>query len=124
MKINKRTLLFAKEGLEELNLGKMLSVYDESTVFEDIPADLRIEDKAGLRSYYEKLFTSPGLGFSDIRIYEGEDFAVIEWILSGLSRVKSESFKVRGASVIELKEGKIICERIYYDSKPEISGGE
>jgi ketosteroid isomerase-like protein len=110
-----KALQEAKQALEELNLDQILSAYAEKAVFEDIPAGLRIEDRSVLRDYFEKLFASPGVDFSCIRIFDGGDFAAIEWIWSGLKRDTGESFQVKGASVIELADGKIARESIYYD---------
>ena len=111
-------LLVAKEALEELNLDKILSACAENAVFEDVPAGERIIGKSGLRSYFEQLFSLPGVAFSDIRIFVGGDFAALEWAWSGLKRDTGEPYRVRGASVIELREGKIARESIYYDPKP------
>jgi ketosteroid isomerase-like protein len=116
-----KALLDAKEALEELDVDKMLSVYSENTVFEDIPAGLQILDKTGLRSYFEQLFSLPGVAFSEIRIFDGDNFAAIEWSWSGLKRETREPYRVKGASVIELQEDKIVRESIYYDPKPVFS---
>ena len=116
-----KALLNAKKALEELNLEKILSIYAENAVFEDISAGQRIMDKTTLRTYFEQLFSLPGVSFSDIRILDGSNFAVIEWIWSGLKCDTGETYRVRGASVVELWKGKIVRESIYYDPKPALS---
>jgi len=103
------------EALQELNLDKILSIYSEDAVFEDIPANLLIDNKAELSLYFERLFTSPGAAFSDFRILESDEFAVIEWVWTAQQVGLDQQNKVRGVSVIELKEGKISRERIYYN---------
>jgi ketosteroid isomerase-like protein len=115
-------LVEAKEALEELDADKILSAYAENAVFEDISAGERITDKARLRVYFERLFSLPGIAFSDIRIFDGGSFAAIEWVWSGLRRDGGGPYRVRGASVIELHAGKIARESIYYDPKPALSG--
>jgi len=109
------TLLDAKQALEELDVNKLLNAYSEYAVFEDIPANLRHTDKTELRAYFEKLFSLPGVAFSDIRIFEGKEFAALEWVWSGLKPDTGKHFSIRGASVIEMRNGKIESESIYYD---------
>jgi ketosteroid isomerase-like protein len=116
-----KTTFIAKEALEELNVEKIMSIYAENAVFEDIPGGQRIMDKAALRAYFEELFSLPGVAFSDIRIFEGDNFAVIEWVWSGLQRDTGETYRVRGASVVELWKGKIIRESLYYDPRSALS---
>lgn len=116
-----KALQEAKQALEELDLDKILSAYAENAIIEDVPAGLRIADRTELRAYFEQLFTSPGINFSDVHIFEGRDFAAIEWIWSGLKRDTSKPFRVKGASVIELLGGKIARESIYYDPTSALS---
>jgi len=116
-----KALKDAKEALEGLDVDKILSAYAENAIFEDIPAGLQIMDSTRLRSYFEQLFSLPEVAFSDIRIFDGGDFAAIEWTLAGVKRDTSVPFRVRGASVIELSEGRIARESIYYDSRAALS---
>jgi ketosteroid isomerase-like protein len=110
-----KILLKAKAALEELNLEKILAAYAENAVFEDVSAGERLTDKASFRAYFEQLFSLPGVAFSDISILDGKHFAVLEWTWSGLKRQSKERYEVRGASVIEIRQGKIVRECIYYD---------
>ncbi len=113
-----KALLDAKEALEMLDVDLILSAYAEDFLFEDPSAEQNIQDKTSLRSYFQSLFSLPKACFSDIHIFDGGDFAAIEWTWSGVRRTTGEPFRVRGASVIELSEGKIRRETIYYDPKP------
>ena len=108
-------LLDAKEALETLNHKAILSIYAEDFLFEDVPAGLRITDRAGLEGYFSNLFSLPGVAFTDVRIFDSGDFAVLEWTWSGTHRKTGEAYHVRGVSVIELRGGKIARESIYYD---------
>ena len=113
-------LLDAKEALETLNFKAIFSIYTQDFVFEDVPAGLRITDFAGLEGYFTHLAGLPGVAFSDIRIFDGGDFAGLEWTWSGSHHRTGETYHVRGASVIELHDGKIARESIYYDPRTAI----
>jgi len=113
--VTKEVLHKGVEALQELNLDKIISIYSEDAVFEDIPANLLIDNKAELRLYFERLFKSPGATFSDFHILESDEFAIIEWVWAVQQAGLDQKNKVRGVSVIELKEGKISRERIYYN---------
>jgi steroid delta-isomerase-like uncharacterized protein len=114
-------LQVAKEALESLDVDKILSAYAENFLFEDRAAGEAIQDRSALRAYFQKLFTFPGVRFSDIRVFDGDDFAALEWTWSGVKRITGEPFHVRGASVIELYQGKICRETIYYDPRPALA---
>jgi ketosteroid isomerase-like protein len=111
-------LLDAKKALETLDLTKVASIYAMDFIFEDVPAGQRITDRARLEGYFTRLFSLPGVEFSDICIYDGGTFAALEWTWSGIHRMTGEVYHVRGASVIELRGGKIARESIYYDPSP------
>lgn len=116
-----KSLQEAKEALEELDADRLLSAYAEEFLFEDTSAGVQIMDEPGLRSYFQQLFSSPGVAFSGVHIFDGGNFAVIEWIWSGVKHATRESFRVKGASILELLEGKIVRESIYYDPRPALS---
>jgi steroid delta-isomerase-like uncharacterized protein len=108
-------LIEAATALQELDAQRLVSAYAEEALFEDVPEGRRITDRAELRSYFERLFSLPGIGFSDVRVFDGGSFAAIEWVWSGQRRDSGESFQARGVSLIELRDGKIVRESIYYD---------
>ena len=108
----------AKDALEELNAEKIIEIYSAQFVFEDAPAKLLITDRKTLKEYFQRLFGLPQVSFSDIKVYEAENFAAIEWTWGGVNSTTGKSFRVRGASVIELEDGKVRRESIYYDSRP------
>jgi hypothetical protein len=111
------TLLDAKDALEGLNTNKILEIYADRFVFEDTTAKLLITDRKRLGEYFQQLFSMPEVSFSDIEIHEAESFAVIEWTWGGVSRTTGAPFRVRGVSVIELEQGKVKRESIYYDPR-------
>ncbi len=115
-----KCLLDAKEALETLDLKRIQSIYAEDFVFEDVSGGERITERASLNDYYEKLFSFPNVSFSDFRIYDGGTFGALEWTWSGINRKTEEDYHIHGASVIELRSGKIARESIYYDPRPAI----
>lgn len=111
----------AKEALEGLNTDKILEIYADKFLFEDTSARQRITDRKTLRVYFQQLFSLPEVSFSDISIYEAQGFAAIEWTWGGTNRTSGIPFRIRGASVIELAEGKVCRESIYYDPRPALA---
>jgi ketosteroid isomerase-like protein len=116
-----KVLQDAKEALEALNLDEIVKIYANRFLFEDVSANEQITDRKALKEYFQRLFSLPQVSFSDIRIFEGECFAILEWTWGGVKRNTGEPFRVKGVSVIELSEGKIARESIYYDPKPALS---
>ncbi len=109
-----------KKALEALDADTLVSCYADNLLFEDIPSGLRITEKADLKSYYEHLFALPNVKFSDIVIYDGGDWAALEWTWSGNKRDSGVEYRVRGASIIELRGGRISRETIYFDPRPAL----
>ncbi|NIN96438.1 MAG: hypothetical protein GTO49_15995 [Anaerolineae bacterium] len=110
----------AKAALENLDANKLVACYADDFLFDDVPAKEAIDQRDGLTSYYERLFDLPGVGFSDVVIYQSEQWAALEWTWSGSKQDSEERFKVRGASIIELREGEIRRETLYYDPRPAL----
>ena len=112
----------AKAALEGLDTDKIVSAYHDDFVFEDVPGGQRITNKTALRTYFQSLFSLPGVAFTDISIHEGETSAAIEWTWCGDKVSSPGVYRIRGASVIELREGKIARESIYYDPTEALPG--
>ena len=110
-------LLDAMVALEGLNTDKIIEIYADEFLFEDPSSNERITDRTSLRKYYQQLFSLPEVNFSDIKILEAEHFATVEWTWGGVSGITGELYRVRGVSVIELSNGKVIRESLYYDPK-------
>lgn len=114
-------LQHVKEALEELSTDKIVALYDDPFVFEDVPSGKTITDPSGLRAYFQALFTLPDVAFSEIRMYEADTFAALEWTWSGTKRSSGEAYRVRGASIVEVRNGRIARETIYYDPRAPLS---
>lgn len=111
-------LLDGKEALESLNADKMTECYANNFLLEFPSSNERFTDRASLKQYYQQLFNLPEVSFSDFKILEAEHFATTEWTWSGVSPITGKPYRVRGVSVIELTDGKVIRESLYYDPKP------
>jgi steroid delta-isomerase-like uncharacterized protein len=116
-----KALKEAKEALEGLDADRIVNVYANEFLFEDASSKERITGRKALREYFQQLFALPQVSFSDIRIFEAGSFAAIEWTWSGVKSDTGKPYRVKGASVIELREGKISRETIYYDPGPALS---
>ncbi|NNC91759.1 MAG: SnoaL-like domain-containing protein [Acidimicrobiia bacterium] len=101
-------------ALEALDVEDLLTQYASQFVFEDTAAGLTITDREGLRGYFERLFSIPGVAFSDVVMFEdGRGHGGGEWVWSGLDP-SGRPFRVRGASIFEVAESGITRESIYY----------
>ncbi len=111
----------AKEALEGLKTNEVIEIYADEFLFEDTSSKQQITDRVTLKIYFQRLFTMPQVSFSEIRILETDNFATIEWTWGGVSRTTGRPFQVRGVSVMELSDGKVVRESIYYDPKPALA---
>jgi hypothetical protein len=116
-----KILIVAKRALEGLYIEKILEIYADKFLFEDTSSMQSITTRTSLRTYYNQLFNLPGVCFSDIGIFESDHFAAIEWTWSGLNLLNDNIYHVRGVSIMELSEGKVSRESIYYDPKTAFS---
>lgn len=112
-----RTAVAALEGLDARALA---ACYADEFLFEDVPGSRRISDREELLEYFGRLFAMPGCRFDNVAVFDSDEWASIEWTWSGRKRVAEGVFTVRGASVLELREGKIRREAIYYDPRPTL----
>lgn len=118
--MNQNVLEESKNALECLDAEGLLACYGESFQFHDTAFKQRITEREELKEYFLRLFAMPSVRFTDIKILEGEDWAVIEWIWWGSARASGHIFRIPGVSVINLVDGKIQRETIYYDPRPSL----
>ncbi|MBT8166254.1 MAG: SnoaL-like domain-containing protein [Acidimicrobiia bacterium] len=107
-------------ALEALDVEALLDHYASEFRFEDTAAGVDIVDRGQLRSYFEALFSMPGVAFRVLHWF-GDDGGngTGEWVWSGLGP-NGARFEVKGASVFELGPDGITRETIYY--KPPGAG--
>ncbi len=107
----------AKRALESGDVEALVGCYTDPCLLHDAPSGETWTTHDALASMYRRLLAPPTV-FSDVRVFEGDGWAAIEWTWSGVNRRTSVPFRIRGASVIELGEGRIARETLYYDPMP------
>jgi ketosteroid isomerase-like protein len=106
----------AKRALEGGDADALVACYAEPCVLEDVPSGETWTTHEALASMYRRLLAPP-TRFSDVRVYEGDGWAALEWTWSGVNRATSVPFRIRGASVIDLRDGRIARETLFYDPR-------
>ena len=108
-----------KEALESLDAEKLVSHYAEDAVFLDpcLGQDWFIRGKEKLKAYFQELFGLPGAKFEVTSVFGCDGWAAAEWTWSGNKRGSDTRFSIKGASVIQIRDGKIARETIYYDPR-------
>lgn len=114
---NSELLHNAAAALEALDTEYLVSHYADSFLLEDAPNSLRITTKEQLTSYYRNLFALPGVGFEVTSLFTCGGWAGLEWIWSGTKPGQDGGYRIKGASIIEIRGGKIARESIYYDPR-------
>jgi steroid delta-isomerase-like uncharacterized protein len=107
----------AAAALESLDAEDLVSHYADDFLFEDTPQDLRITGREQLMSYYRNLFALPAVKFEVTSMFHCEGWAGLEWIWSGTKPGQDAGYRIKGASIIEIGDGKIAREAIYYDPR-------
>jgi steroid delta-isomerase-like uncharacterized protein len=115
--VNTKLLQSAATAFESLEADKLVSHYADEFLFEDVPGNLRITNRERLESYYRNLFALPGVKFEVTSMFGCDDRAGMEWIWSGTTPGQGMEYRVRGASIIEIQDGRIARETIYYDPR-------
>jgi steroid delta-isomerase-like uncharacterized protein len=99
---------------------KVVSLYTDDVVYEDVAFGLRAHGHAELRKMVADFFTAiPDLKLEIVSNASTGDRGSVEWVFSGtdVGLYKSgKKFSVRGASIYELRGGKFSGNRDYYDS--------
>lgn len=109
-----------KMALESLDSDRVLSHYADDVVFMDPAAgdEWAIKGKEELRRYFQRLFSLPEAKFEIASIFECNGRGAAEWIWSGSRPDENRRYRIRGASIVELRDDKIVRETIYYDPRP------
>jgi steroid delta-isomerase-like uncharacterized protein len=107
------------------DLNKIDSIFTEDCVYDDVPALTKYTGKDEVKASLKEDFT----WCSDLKMeltssLVKENGAVIEWIWSGnqtgniegLIKATGKTFSIRGASIMEFKNGKIKKNSDYYDA--------
>ena len=79
-----RILERGEEALMGLDAEALVALYADEFLLEDVASGTRITTRAELRGYYERLFSMPGVRFTDVSFFTcGGGRAAGQWTWSG-----------------------------------------
>lgn len=113
--------LFAVWGNRDLDPVDELFATDG--VYEDVPPRRTYRGPEEIKGFLTAIWGwAPDIEFEVTSVAVAEDRAVVEWVMTGTQTspigpipASGNEFSVRGASVIELRDGKILRNSDYYD---------
>jgi len=105
------------------DVEKIASFFTDDCVYEDVAVGAVNRGKEELKAFASALFAGvPDLKFELKSVFVAGDRAGDEWIMTGTQTgalpgipATGKSFSIRGASIIELHEGKITRNADYWD---------
>ena len=105
------------------DMEKFLSFYTDDCVYEDLAVGKVNRGKDELRSFYSDSFRmAPDLKFEEKITFTSGDWAAAEWVMTGTHSgstpempATGKRFSVRGASVMQIRDGKISRESDYWN---------
>ena len=108
-----------KASLESLDVNRVVSHYSDDVVFTDPAAgdEWAITGKEELRKYFQRLFSLPEAKFEIASIFESNGWGAAEWIWSSSRPDDNKRYRTRGASIVELRDGKITRDTLCYNSR-------
>ena len=113
-----RILERGAEALTGLDAEALVALYADEFLFEDVASAMCITSRAELRAYYERLFSMPGVRFSDVSFFTcGEGRAAGQWTWSGKSNKSGQEFSIVGCSLFRLTEDRISEEKLFYNPR-------
>ena len=99
---------------------KVAAFYDDSVVYEDVPYGMVAHGRAEMRKLAADFFAAvPDLKLEAVSVTGEKGQGAAEWVFSGTDvglYKTGKRFSVRGASVFEIRSGKVLRNRDYYDS--------
>ena len=99
---------------------KMLPLFSDDIFYEDVAFSSANHGKAEVRKFAADEFDGvPDLELNLLRADSHGNHGTIEWIFSGTDKgvfKTGKKFSVRGVSVIDLRDGKIVRNLDFYDS--------
>lgn len=102
------------------NPDKMLSLFTDDIVYEDVAFGEVSHGRAEVRKFAASEFEAvPDLELKLLRASIHNGHGTIEWAFSGTDKgiyKTGKKFSVRGVSVIDMRDGKIIRNLDFYDS--------
>jgi steroid delta-isomerase-like uncharacterized protein len=110
-------------GWSTCDVERVISVFTDECIYEDVPLSVVNHGKDELRAFAQQVFDA----FPDLRIeptaqVASDDWALLEWIMSGTHQgdlpgmpATAKRFSVRGATVLQLENGQISRNSDYWD---------
>jgi len=101
----------------------LLSLFTDDCLYEDVTFGVVNHGKAELKAFADGIFAA----FPDFKVelttsFIAGDWAVMEWIISGTHKgdlpgmpATNKTFSIRGATILELRLGKIKRNSDYWD---------
>ncbi len=118
---------FAKDYIgawDSHDADKIASFFTDDCVYEDLAAGIVNRGKKELKDFIKATFIwSPDLKFELKSSFGAGDQVASEWVMSGTHAGEfggmpptGKTFSLRGASILELREGKIYRNSDYYNA--------
>jgi len=111
------------EGWNSHDVEKIISFFTAESVYEDVALGLVNRGKKEIKERIENMFVwSPDLKFETKSLFSTGDWIASEWVMTGTDAgdepgrpATGKSFSIRGASVTELRKGKISRNSDYWN---------
>jgi steroid delta-isomerase-like uncharacterized protein len=110
-------------GWSTQNIDRVVTLCTDQCLYEDVPLSVVNHGKQELRAFGQQVFNA----FPDFKIelathVATRDWAMLEWTMSGTHHgdlpampATGKSFSVRGATALQLKNGRISRNSDYWD---------
>lgn len=113
--------LFATWG--DHDLSRIDALFAADGVYEDVPPGISYRGPEEIKGFLKAIWSwAPDIEFHLTSVAVLGDRAVVEWTMTGTQTgpigaipASGNAFSVRGASVLELRDGKVLRNRDYYD---------
>lgn len=104
-----------KVALESLDLEKTMSVYADDIVWDDAAANDHLTNKSDVMGMYRWFYALTDVKMNVTSSFVSGDgkWASAEWMWSGTEGARD--YSIQGVSVLEIRDGKIVRETIYYN---------
>ncbi len=100
------------EAWSSRDVDKIASFFTEDCLFEDVCTGKTYQGQEELKAMARSVFNvDPDLTLEIESLFAVDDWIGCEWIETG--RRAGKRFSLRGASIVELREGKISREAMY-----------
>lgn len=105
------------------DIEKFLSFYTDDCVYEDIAVGKVNRGKEELKAFFTAMFVwSPDVKIEEKSIFSSGDWVATEWVMTGTHTgdlpemsATGKSFSIRGASIIQLRDGKVSRQSDYWN---------